>query len=262
MILLRVKDLEKRRGRIAAAPSASRSLTELVHFVQQQHRVEDVHPGERRDDAAGHRSHVGAPVSAQLRFVAHPAQSNPNELSSQGVRDALANAGLPHSRRTTQTQDRRLNQQILGAFSLVPKVLLQEAPSTLKLPDRKEMLDAFLHLYHAQVILIELAAKITQRALFRPWSLVSPRQRDHELEIPPKHPVLRLLRGQLFQPLEILHYDCLRPVWHLERVQLPTELLNLARIVALTPLASVSEGAAGGPSPAPFLWEWDRLIPP
>ena len=68
MILFRVQDLEQRRRRIAAKVRA-----DFVDLIEHEHGI--VRPGlfDPLDDAAGKRPHVGAPVAAHFRFVAHAA---------------------------------------------------------------------------------------------------------------------------------------------------------------------------------------------
>ncbi len=60
---------------------------------------------QRVDDAAGERADVGASVSADLGLVAHAAQRDANELAPCGLRDRLAERGLPDAGRPCQAED-------------------------------------------------------------------------------------------------------------------------------------------------------------
>ena len=68
-ILLRVEHLEQGRGGIAAE-----ILAELVDLVEQEERVGGPGLPEVGDDLAGQRADIGAPVAANLGFVADAAQ--------------------------------------------------------------------------------------------------------------------------------------------------------------------------------------------
>ena len=47
-------------------------------------------------------------MSANLRFIAHAAQRNANELASHGVSDGSSQRRLPDARRTDKAKNRRL----------------------------------------------------------------------------------------------------------------------------------------------------------
>ena len=54
----------------------------------------------------GNALDVGAAVSANFGFVAHPAQRDARELSPERVGDAFSQRSFPDSGRTDQTKDR------------------------------------------------------------------------------------------------------------------------------------------------------------
>ena len=58
------------------------------------------------DDAAGHRAHVRAPVSADVRFVARATQRDAHVLAAQRARDRLRDRRLADAGRTDEEQDR------------------------------------------------------------------------------------------------------------------------------------------------------------
>jgi hypothetical protein len=58
------------------------------------------------EDAPGQRAHVGAPVPADLRLVAHAAERDAHELAPHRARDRAPERGLAHARRADEAQDR------------------------------------------------------------------------------------------------------------------------------------------------------------
>jgi len=89
-VLLRVQHLEQRRRRVAPEVGA-----QLVDLVEHEHRVARPHAPHPLDDAARQRADVRAAVAADLGLVAHAAQRDADELSSQRPRDRLASDVLP-----------------------------------------------------------------------------------------------------------------------------------------------------------------------
>ncbi len=68
VVLRRVEHLEQRAGGVALERDA-----ELVDFIQQEDGVLGAGLLHAGDDAAGHGTHVGAPMAAYVGFVACPA---------------------------------------------------------------------------------------------------------------------------------------------------------------------------------------------
>src|SRR4030043_1059410 len=77
-ILFRVEGLEKRGRRV---PSHIRA--HFIHFLEHEHRVESFGPSDLLNDPARKGSHIGSPVSPNLRFVSYPSQRDPDEFSLQ-----------------------------------------------------------------------------------------------------------------------------------------------------------------------------------
>ena len=100
-ILLRIEHLEQCCGRVTAE-----ILAEFVNLVQHKQRVGRGSAADGLQNAARQRADIGAPVAADLRFVAHAAQRQANELASQRRGDRLAERGLTGSRRANETQNR------------------------------------------------------------------------------------------------------------------------------------------------------------
>ena len=130
-VLLGIEHFEQRRRRIAAPVAA-----QLVHFVQQDHRVDALGTPHGLQDAPGKGADVRAAVSADLRLVANAAQRHAHELASERAGNAPPQRRLAHARRAHQAEDR-----------------------TLQLADQRQhgdvVDDAFLHLVEPVVILVE-----------------------------------------------------------------------------------------------------------
>ena len=56
-------------------------------------------------DPSGNGAHVGAPVTPDLRLIAHAAHRHPDELAAQCLGDALAQRRLAHARGTHEAED-------------------------------------------------------------------------------------------------------------------------------------------------------------
>ena len=105
VVLRRVEHLEQRRRRIALEAGA-----DLVDLVEHEHRVHRARLLERLDDAAGNRADVGAAVAADLGFVAHAAERDPDELAVHRARDRLAERRLADAGRADEAEDRPLDR--------------------------------------------------------------------------------------------------------------------------------------------------------
>ena len=101
VVLRRVEHLEQRRGRVAAPVGA-----DLVHLVEQDHRVHRLGVAQRADEPPRQRADVRAPVAADLGLVADAAERHPHELAVERARDRLADRRLAGAGRPDQGQDR------------------------------------------------------------------------------------------------------------------------------------------------------------
>jgi hypothetical protein len=90
VVLRGVQHLQQRAGRIALVADA-----QLVHLVQQDHRVAALGLLQRLHDAPRHGAHVGAPVPADVRLVAHAAQRDAHVLAPSARAIDLAIDVLP-----------------------------------------------------------------------------------------------------------------------------------------------------------------------
>ncbi len=138
-VLLRVQDLQEGRGGVAPEVGA-----DLVHFIQDEHRVIGAGPADGLDDAAGHGPHVGAAVAPDLGFVPHPAQGEAHELAAQGPGDGAAQGGLAGARRPHEAEDgplhvglqfahRQVFQDALLDLFQVVVVLVQDFPGLVQI---------------------------------------------------------------------------------------------------------------------------------
>jgi hypothetical protein len=104
-VLFRIQHLEQRRRRIAAEV-----LAHLVDLVEQEQRVGLLRLLHRLDDLAGHRADIGAPVTADLGFVAHAAKRHAHEFAPVALAIDLPSEVLPTPGGPTR--------QRIGPFSL------------------------------------------------------------------------------------------------------------------------------------------------
>ena len=156
-ILLGIEHLEQRRRRIAAIVVAK-----LVDLVEQDHRIHRLRATHRLDDAARHRADVRAPMTANLRFVAHAAERHAHELAAERARDRSAERRLAHTWRPNETENR-----------------------TIEPLDEREHADvvehALLHVVEPVVILVEHLPRV--RDVEHVVGALGPRQRDDPVEV-------------------------------------------------------------------------------
>src|SRR5437763_2618912 len=93
-VLRRVQNLQQRGRRVAMKTGA-----ELVDFVQHKHRVLGAGFSNSLDNVAGQSADIGAPVTADIRFVVYPPEPWPPELPFLAPRVAFPQGTLPPPRR-------------------------------------------------------------------------------------------------------------------------------------------------------------------
>ncbi len=185
-VLLRVEHFQQRRRRIAAPVR-----TDLVHLIEDEDRVVRARAPDGLEDAPRHRADVGAPVAANLRLVPHAAERHAGELPPQRRGDALAERGLADTGRADEEQDR---VAIGGLLAVHRAVLLQ-------LAHREVFEDALLDLLQAVVIVVQLLARLGD--VDRLLGGDVPGQARHPVEVRLDDAVLRRLRGQFCQAVEL-----------------------------------------------------------
>src|SRR5260370_35051279 len=101
VILFGIEYLQERGGRV---PPEIRP--QLVDLIQHHHRVSGSSLLHVLDEAPRKGTDVGAAVAADLRFIPHAAERQPDKFSTDRPGDGLAKGPLAHSRRTHQTEER------------------------------------------------------------------------------------------------------------------------------------------------------------
>ena len=147
VVLGRVEDLEQRRGGIAPPVAA-----DLVDLVEHDHRVLGAGLLEGADDAARQGADVGAPVTADVRFVVDAAQGDAGELAAQRAGDRLAERGLADAGRADQGDDRA---RATPAKHFEPALLAELAHG-------EELDDPVLDVVEAGVVLVQDPASLDQ----------------------------------------------------------------------------------------------------
>ncbi|MBB3732586.1 hypothetical protein FHR33_008446 [Nonomuraea dietziae] len=140
VVLRGVEDLEQGGRRVAPVVGA-----DLVDLVEQHDRVHRARLADRPDDATGLRADVGAPVSADLRLVAHAAEGDADELPAHGARHGLTQRRLADSRRARQSEDGAAAAAAHHAEALVLAALAHG----------QVLDDAVLHVVEAGVVGVE-----------------------------------------------------------------------------------------------------------
>ena len=139
-----------------------RALRHFVDFIEDKHGIARVGLLNRLDDTSGHRSDIGATVSANLGFVVQTAQRYAHILTFHRRGNRLAQRGLTDSRRTVETDNRTLQVASQCQHGHV-------------------FHDTLLHLLHAVVILVEyLLGALQVQVVF---GIFAPRQSYERLQI-------------------------------------------------------------------------------
>ena len=100
MILCRVEHFEQRARRVAA-----KIRTDFVDLIEHKDGIARAAAAQLLNDASRHRADIRAAMTANLRFVAHSAEADPNELAAQRVGDRLTQTGFAYARRPEKTED-------------------------------------------------------------------------------------------------------------------------------------------------------------
>ena len=178
IVLLRVEYFEQRAVRVAVVIV----FRHLVNLVEHEERVGRLGFGNALDDAARHGADVGASVAAYLSLVVDASQGDAHILAAQGFGDALAERCLAHSRRAVKAED----------GSLVRFAVAQGG---------QMFQNALLHLFHAVVVAIEDVLGIADVQVV--VSVNTPRQADNGLQVVELHVVIRYLRIDAFEFLQL-----------------------------------------------------------
>ena len=154
VVLRGVEHLEQRRRRIAAPATG----LQLVDLVDQHDGVHRLRLGQRAHDASGTRTDVGTPVTTDLGLVAHTADGDAHERTTQRARDRLTQRRLADTRRTDQRRGSHPNRDHS------PRAQSALAPQH---AHGQEFQDAFLHVVETVVIGVEHRARGVEVGVLR-----------------------------------------------------------------------------------------------
>ena len=101
VVLLRIQHLEQGTRGIAVE-----TCRELIHLVEHHHGVRDTALFDAVYNATRHRADIGSPVPADIRFVAHTAETHADILAAERPRNRSADARLAGAGRTDKEQYR------------------------------------------------------------------------------------------------------------------------------------------------------------
>ena len=158
VVLGGIQDLEQGGGWIAPPVRA-----DLVDLVEHEDGIAGFRPPQSLDDPPRKRADIGPPVSADLRFVPHPAQRHAREFPAEGASDALAQARLAHAGGSHEAEDRLPRRAIpryarrLGGHRGFPRAGLARLALALlpELLDGEVLEDPVLDLLQVEVVLVQ-----------------------------------------------------------------------------------------------------------
>ena len=177
VVLARVEHLQHRGSGVAGwAPTGH-----LVNFVDHQHRVADLHSAQRLEEQPGHRTHVGATMTADLRLVADAAHGDAIELAPDRRGNGLAEGCLARTRWPDKTQDGPVR---ITATQLAHGEVLD---------------DAFLRLAEPVMPAVECLLDLLQRDLLVA-AVEVPGQRENPVEVSADDLVFARRAAELAEP--------------------------------------------------------------
>ena len=178
-ILLGVKYFKQSRGGVS-----TKVRGHFVDLIQHEDGVLGSRFLHGLNDLAGKRADVGAPMPANLRFIAHAAERHADELSPRRFGDRHAERGFSHTRRSDEAKDR--------AFGILDQ-----------LPHRQKLKDAFLDLFQTIVIRVQNLLCVVDAARF--LALFLPRNSEQPVQIVSGDGRLGGHRRHRFELLELLN---------------------------------------------------------
>ena len=181
MVLGRVEDLEQRRRRVAAPVGA-----DLVHLVEQDHRVHRPGIAERANEPAGQSADVGAPMAADLCLVPDAPERHADELAVERACDRLPDRRLAGAGRPDQGEDRARALVLLDAALLA------------KLAHRQVLDDPVLHVLEPGVVGIQHLAGVG--GVESLLGALAPRHGEQPVEVRADHLRLAALIAHALEP--------------------------------------------------------------
>ena len=207
VILRGVEHLEQRRGGIALVADGN-----LVDLVEHEHRVHRASLLQRLHDASWNRADVGAPVAANLGFVAHAAERDADELPVHGTRDRLSQRRLADAGRSDEAENGSLDRR-------------RRRRGPLQFLDGEIFDDAFFDLAEVVVILVEHRARGDRIEAILGED--RPRDVQHPIDVRAEHLVFGR-RGR--HPLQPIDFALRRPGHRFGQLrvdQAPADLLDV-----------------------------------
>ena len=98
VVLFRIQGFQQGGCRIAPKIAGH-----LIHFIQQKQGVQTAHFLHAVDQPARHRANIRAAMSADLRFIPHPAQRNTGKFSIHRFRNGFRQRSFTYAGRPYQT---------------------------------------------------------------------------------------------------------------------------------------------------------------
>ena len=195
-------------------------VAQLVDLVQQQQGIAASRLIDGGDDAAGHGAHIGLAVTPDLRLITDAAQGEPGQLPVQRPGHRHGQRRLTHAGRAHQAD--HLPLQVGG-----------------QLLHRQELQNALLHLFQAEVVLVQgPAGRLHAHPL---PGLFPPGELQADVQIAAQHGGLRGAEGLLGQTAHLFLQLLPHLVGQLGLSDLPAVVPNL-RVSALTLAQFVLDG--------------------
>src|SRR5438132_1472907 len=210
LVLLRVEDFEQRGRRVTPPVGA-----DFVYLVQHEDRVARCGNFHVLENASRHGADVGAPVATDLCLVVDATRREPHELTAEGARDRLTQAGLPHSGRTDKAQDRRT--QRLRA-----------------LPDGHVLQDSFFDFLHAVVVFVQDPGRDFEVPGL--GGRRSPGQRHQPVDVGANNADLGRGHRNALHPVDFFEGPFFDGFWHARRLYLFPQLVELRAFFVFTEL--------------------------
>ncbi len=164
-VLLGIEHFQQRRSRIALIGS-----TDLVDLVEHDHRIGHAAFLDRLNELARHGADIGTSVALDFGLVAHAAEGETVEFSSQGIGDGSADGSLADAGRAHQQKNGTGNFALERTYG-------------------KELDDAFLDVVETIVIVVEDLARTRQIELV--FGKLAPRQLAQPVEVVARHRIFR-----------------------------------------------------------------------
>ncbi len=206
VVLLGVEHFQQRGRGIAAEVHAH-----LVHFIEQEDGVDSAGLLHHLDDLARQGADIGAPVAADLRLVAHPAQRQPYELAARSAGNRSAQRGLAHPGWPDEAQNRALG------------VLHQ-------LPNGQELQNPLLNLFQPIVVFFENLLGPLEVAVF--LGSLLPGHGEQPIEVIARHGGFGRHGGHHFEALEFGLGLVAGVLGHARGFDLLLQLVSLVLLVA------------------------------